>query len=200
MVCHLIQTPEYKDDQPMEYPKVLELMKQRASAVRTVVSEVRSMREVLDYVLDITRKQEGSSVAAPDFCRGSAALAALCEKNGLALLTENLRDHISKISTGLTMARWGIAETATLVVDSTSEDLRIATMLCETHVAVLPKSNIVPDATALQEEMIRMFEAAPRYLAFISGASRTADIERVLTIGVHGPQELHVLVLEADEL
>lgn len=182
----------------MEQPECVELMKQRAAAVQTVVSEVGSMKEALDYAVDLTLKQGGSSVAAPGLGRDSAALASRCKKKGLECLKENLRDHVGKISTGLTVADWGIAETATLVVDSASEDLRIATMLSETHVAVLPKSRIVPDAAALEPELVRMMKA-PGYLAFISGASRTADIERVLTIGVHGPRELHVLILEEDK-
>jgi L-lactate dehydrogenase complex protein LldG len=71
-------------------------------------------------------------------------------------------------------------------------------MLSETHVAVIPKSRIVADVESIEEELCLMMNAAPGYVAFISGASRTADIERVLTIGVHGPQELHVLILEED--
>lgn len=182
----------------MVHPQDIELMKQRAGAVQTVVAEVKSMQRALEYAVEVTGKQGGVSIAAPALGRHTAALKALCGKNGLTLFTENLRERIGSMSTALTMAEWGIAETATLVVDSASEDLRIATMLSETHVAVLRRSRIVPDANALEEELKRKFAAGPGYLAFISGASRTADIERVLAIGVHGPQELHVLILGED--
>ena len=114
-------------------------------------------------------------------------------------MIENLRDHIGKIHTAFTLGDWGIAETATLVLDSTSEDVRIATMLSETHVAVLPTSRIKSDLMELESELSESMKSAPRYLSFISGASRTADIERVLTIGVHGPQELHLLLLDEGE-
>jgi L-lactate dehydrogenase complex protein LldG len=124
------------------------------------------------------------------------ALAELCRQAEITLVTEKIREHIGKIQTGLTLADWGVAETATLVLDSTSEDVRIATMLSETHVAVLPRSRIKSDIMELESELSESMKSAPRYLSFISGASRTADIERVLTIGVHGPQELHLLILD----
>lgn len=123
-------------------------------------------------------------------------LEALCSQAGLTLVVENIRNHIGSIQTGLTLGDWGVAETATLVLDSTSEDVRIATMLSEIHVAILPSSRIKSDLSELESELSDSMESAPGYLSFISGASRTADIERVLTIGVHGPQQLHILILE----
>jgi L-lactate dehydrogenase complex protein LldG len=103
------------------------------------------------------------------------------------------------LHTALTVADWGIAATGSLVLNSISEDLRLATMLAETHVAVLPLSRLQPDSLALEDELQRLMASPPSYLAFITGASRTADIERVLTIGVHGPGELHILLLKDQE-
>ena len=96
----------------------------------------------------------------------------------------------------LTMADYGIAETGTLAIESSSEELRLATMLAEIHVAVLPKSRIRATAEDIYAELKGLMNQNPDYLAFITGASRTADIERVLALGVHGPLELHILILE----
>ena len=175
----------------------LTLLKERAEAVQTITAEVADFRAACLYAVDVTVRQGGSSIAAPGLSgKDLSHLKAACKAGGLKILTKNLRGNIGQISTGFTVADWGIAETATLVMDSTSEDFRIATMLCETHVAILPKSKIVPDAMSLENELSSALKAAPRYLAFISGASRTADIERVLTIGVHGPQELHLMIVK----
>jgi len=178
------------------------IMKEKAEAVMSIVTEIGCLEDAFRYAVNITQKQGGAVLAAPGLGPNNSAavplLKSLCEEKGIALVTENLRSRIGKLHTGFTIADYGIAETATLVQDSGSEDLRIATMLSEIHVAVLPVSRIKPDAMVLGNELKDMMKPPPSYVAFISGASRTADIERVLTIGVHGPQELHILILNDD--
>lgn len=179
----------------------LNLFKEKAAAVQVLISEIVDLAAAFDYAADLTARQGGRALAAfgwqgPD----RAALEDACRKAGVSLVADNLREHAADLHTALTLADWGIADTGSLVLDSRPEDLRLATMLAETHVAVLPVSRLQPNAFALEDELNRWMASPPRYLAFITGASRTADIERVLTIGVHGPQELHVLLLKDQEL
>jgi L-lactate dehydrogenase complex protein LldG len=179
---------------------LMTIMQQSAEAVQTIVREVDDFAQALRYVIDVTRNGGGSTIAAPGLDqKDRIALDQWCRGAGLTLLTANLRGHLHHIHTGFTVADWGIAETGTIVQDSSSEEIRLATMLCETHVAVLPLSRIRADAISLEYELHALIQSPPRYLSFISGASRTADIERVLTIGVHGPQELHILFLKDTE-
>ncbi len=181
----------------MERQDHIKLFKERAQAVQTFVTDISSLQQAFQYAIELTRKQGGATIAAPALGQEEQSqLSESCRQAEITLLTRGLRDHVGRIQTGLTLSDWGVAETATLVLDSTLEDMRIATMLSETHVAVLPKSRIRAEATDLESELSGAMRNGPRYLAFISGASRTADIERVLTIGVHGPQELHVLILD----
>ncbi|TES94717.1 MAG: lactate utilization protein, partial [Desulfobacteraceae bacterium] len=153
------------------------------------------------YTVNITKEQGGQNVAATGLAaKEQSLLKKQCETADLALLEFPLRPHANEIHTSLTPVDWGIAETGTLVLDSTSEDVRIATMLAETHVAVLPASKIKPDSASLENELNAILKTdASLYYAFITGASRTADIERVLAIGVHGPQELHILIMEENK-
>jgi len=125
-----------------------------------------------------------------------AALKALCEARGIQCLAEGMRKHLGGIDIGFTLAQAGIAETGTCVINSKSEELRLATMICEVHVCVVPVSAIRETSFEVEGLLRSMCQDAPAYVAFVTGASRTADIERVLAIGVHGPLEMHILLLE----
>ena len=182
----------------MGSPDMVRQMKERARAVQAVVFDIQTLAEAYDYAVELTRKQNGRTLAVAGFdAEAVRPLAERCTAAGLKLLEGPLRSHAEAIDTSLTPATWGIAETGSLVVDSGSEDMRIATMLADTHVAILPHSRLKPDAMSLENELNgRLKKDNPSYTAFITGASRTADIERVLAIGVHGPQELHILMME----
>jgi L-lactate dehydrogenase complex protein LldG len=89
---------------------------------------------------------------------------------------------------------WALADTGTLAQDATDPALRLASTLVETHVALFPSASVLPDLAAL---LGRVDPRRVRYLACVTGPSRTADIERVLTIGVHGPRKLVVIAVDA---
>ena len=185
----------------MQDPDIIQLMKKKAEAVQAVVSKIIRIEDAFHYTVDLTKKQGGKTVVATGLePKERDLLRKQCQTAGLKLLEFPLRPYANEIHTALTPVDWGIAETGTLVLDSTPEDVRIATTLAETHVAVLPALKIKPDSASIENELNAILKTdASLYYAFITGASRTADIERVLAIGVHGPQELHILIMEEYE-
>ena len=180
---------------------LIQLMTEKAEAVQAVVVKIKTMKAAFQYTVDLTRRQGGTSMVAMGLQNQELnLLEEACKTADINFLKPPLRLHANDIHTALTAVDWGIAETGTLVLDSSSEDVRIATMLSETHVALLPVSKIKPDVAALENEINAVLMAdGSSYYAFITGASRTADIERVLAIGVHGPQELHILMMEENQ-
>jgi len=107
------------------------------------------------------------------------------------------RQQAEQAESGVTGANFAIAETGSIALESTDEQVRLATTLPTRHFVVLDPRKIVADGMAAIPHLRNLHEQAPRnYLAYITGPSRTADIERVLTIGVHGPKELHIILLE----
>ncbi len=97
------------------------------------------------------------------------------------------------LKAGITGALSGIAETGTLVIPSGKGRPLSASLLAEFHIAIISSSQIVWSLDeALRKEEVRNTSA----IALVTGPSRTADIEMTLTIGVHGPKELHVFVVD----
>ncbi|MCP4720209.1 MAG: lactate utilization protein [Desulfobacteraceae bacterium] len=137
-------------------------------------------------------------IAAPNLDEDDFKIfSRACRKAGdILLIQDKMREYPGGIDMGVTPVDFGIAETGTLVLNSDSEETRLSTMLCEIHVAILKESNIRETASSMADELNEMVKHPSSYTAFITGASRTADIERVLALGVHGPLELVILLVE----
>jgi L-lactate dehydrogenase complex protein LldG len=98
---------------------------------------------------------------------------------------------------GITGAFCAIAETGTLMTLSGVERPPSVSLVPETHIAVLPAQRVVrtmEDAWALLRQE-RPQNTMPRAVNFISGPSRTADIEQTLVLGAHGPYRVHILLI-----
>jgi L-lactate dehydrogenase complex protein LldG len=94
---------------------------------------------------------------------------------------------------GITTAQAAIAETGTLVLDSADERHRLVSLVPPVHIAIVDASRIVGTLGEALTLLRQGKEISPA-VTFVTGPSRTADIELTLTIGVHGPQKLYVIV------
>jgi L-lactate dehydrogenase complex protein LldG len=94
---------------------------------------------------------------------------------------------------GITGAQWGIAETGTLVLESERERNRLISLLPPVHICVLGAKNILATMGEILETLQKDLN---RTVTFVTGPSRTSDIELTLAIGVHGPRELYVIIID----
>ncbi|MBI2306650.1 MAG: lactate utilization protein C [Rhodocyclales bacterium] len=97
---------------------------------------------------------------------------------------------------GITGCFCAIAETGTLLLASGPQTAATTSLLPETHIAVVPVSRIVP----AMEEGFALLRAEqgfdlPRAVNFVSGPSRTGDIEQTIVIGAHGPYRVHLILV-----
>lgn len=114
---------------------------------------------------------------------------------------ERLRQSFIDADIGISGANVAIAESGTLVIVSNEGNGRLVTTLPPVHIALLGIEKIVPtldDATAILKVLPRSGtgQKITSYVSFVTGPSRSADIELTLTVGVHGPKELHIVLLD----
>ena len=99
----------------------------------------------------------------------------------------------AKMAVGLTGCDAAIAETGTLVLISSEGQCRAASLLPFEHIAIIRRSDIYSSMAEFFEKR-KGAVAAASYINFITGPSRTADIELSLTLGVHGPGKMTVVI------
>lgn len=113
---------------------------------------------------------------------------------------ENLRDKIIDAGLGITGADYAVAETGSVVVLPRPGLSRLVSLVPPVHLALVRGRDLLEtldDVFLLRRlEYHRKGGDMGSYLNFITGPSRTADIEQTLVVGVHGPREVHLVFLE----
>ena len=177
---------------------MFDAFKAKAEGAGCQVVRFATRTEALDFILQFMR-DEGIADAPGTYAvwADSPILEGL-DKPALAARVPGLKFAVTRelakdARIGVTQMEWGIANTGTLAQDSSAVEQRLASALTWIHIALVGTDAIVPDLPAL---MTRMHPSRNGYIALITGPSRTADIERVLAIGVHGPERLVVVCVD----
>lgn len=169
----------------------------RAKAVSAELFRVKRPDEAGNVILDII-KETGAKTVASVSCpliEASGVVDAL-KGNGIKVYTEqaDIAEHIGTADIGMSGVEFGIAECGSVCQDALAIETRLVSSLPPLHIAFMESRNIVPGIEDALEIISGFFTAG--YISWITGPSRTADIERVLTIGVHGPARLVIIAVD----
>lgn len=184
------------------------LFRERAEAVSARVVRVAGRSGAAAALAEIIEKEKAIKIVAESSETVKECVRILKEKNVLSVAGEggnppsvffhDLRRHSEDACLGLSEMALAVAETGSLAGDCTTLESRLVSTLPPAHVAIVPASNIVATPGEAIEKLCSAAGRPPGYLSFITGPSRTADIERVLTIGVHGPERLYVILVDGE--
>jgi L-lactate dehydrogenase complex protein LldG len=175
---------------------MFESFRARAEAASAEVHRFANLPQATDFVLSLLSQAGVAAQPGSHAVWSPSALFAGLDRERLlqaGVCFDVSRDLAADAKAGVSRMDWALADTGTLAQDATSVEERLVSTLPPLHVAFLDSAHLLPDLAALLEKL------SPKrvgYLALITGPSRTADIERVLTIGVHGPSRLVIVSVD----
>jgi L-lactate dehydrogenase complex protein LldG len=194
------------------WPEALERFKEEFERVAGVFHRAASLADVPGVIVDVARQKSATRLVAWEPSALGFDPRPHLEAEGLSLAvaatdiddTVRLRhrEESAAAQIGVTGADWALAETGTLILLSGRGRPRATSLLPDTHIAVFDRSRLVESLAqvgvlleALHVDPARSMSGA--MINFITGPSRTADIELTLTRGVHGPKDVHAIFVEA---
>ncbi|HHW08184.1 MAG TPA: LUD domain-containing protein [Clostridia bacterium] len=177
-----------------DFEQLYRLFKAKAEAAAAQVYRVKTPAEAGALIAQIAQETGANQIAAAPSPLVNECLAGTSMP--VPVYTENLRAHAEEAHIGLSELDMAVADIGTLQQDATDINKRLVSMLPNVHIALVRITSLVPDLKEAFVQLEQQKDRLPGYGAFITGPSRTADIERVLTIGVHGPYELRIIFID----
>lgn len=172
---------------------------ERAKAVSAEMFHVATLTEAQEALIRLVEAANvKKAVVAESPLQRAAGITEALRSQGIEVYTqpEEIAEHAPTADIGISGVEFGVAETGSVFQEGTAIATRLVTILPPLHVVFLSSANIVPGITEAFEIIAEKFDRG--YIGFITGPSRTADIERVLTIGVHGPSRFAIIAVDEE--
>ena len=178
---------------------LLEQLYQELLDVNAVIFKAAKEENLKALIFDILRKKSIThyTVWESDYLN-SLGLNGLLKGEGFRRIISKEKNVIAEAGIGITGADYAIADTGTLVLLTDENKPRSFSLLPPIHLVIIRRADIVSDIRelfVLLQQRLDAGERPPSCMTFITGPSRTADIELNLTLGVHGPKELYVIII-----
>ena len=186
---HHDSVPLTRDTEVVVASDVLDVFRESLEMVGAKCTFVENEREASERLRSITSDLSATNVMVSD----SEIVRRVVNAAGIDAIEDASRDELFSSDMGITSAQWAIAETGTLVLESGAERHRLVSLVPPVHICLLAASSI---RQSMAEVLELLDTDANPAVTFITGASRTSDIELTLAIGVHGPGELYVIVIK----
>ena len=168
-------------------------------AVHVARSNAELETQLIDFVHDAGARQIvsfGQRTFAPfEFERIWHELPITAWERGSEAVAATFRAQVAAADIGLSIADLGVAATGSMLFRSSPQRPRSVSLLPRSHVAVLTAQSLVHDL-ARAIAWLAAQGAPPSSALFVTGPSRTSDIENDLTLGVHGPAAVTVFLLD----
>jgi len=163
----------------------------RAKAVSAEVTRVVTGQEAAASILATLHSVDAKMIVCiPEVIMESINLINIIKETGITVYTkpEDIAKYAKEADAGITEMEFAVAETGSCVENSAKVEKRLCSTLTNLHIGLLKTDHVVATIADAFTVFSKTFDCG--YLSFITGPSRTADIERVLTIGVHGPARM----------
>lgn len=164
-------------------------------------TRVATMGEARDHVVSVVRKREAKLLVRWDVGElEELGVDGPLEKAGVEVAVwrdlDDFRGVAGVADVGLSTAAWAIAETGTLVLEGGPGMGRTVTLLPPTYVAVVPVERMLRTVPEAVEKYAGSGAGSlPANVCFHTGPSRSGDIEMTLFVGMHGPGDVHVILV-----
>lgn len=161
---------------------------------------VKSYKDAIADILKIAKATDAKMIAGvgADECEELADVYAEVNKSFKVYTDKfDIVKNKNELDIGITLGEFGVGETGSICVDNYAYEARIASMLPLINIIFMPKNYIVNNMQDAFDVLAKVFWKG--YSGFVTGTSRTSDIERVLTLGVHGPSRVILFAIEDDK-
>lgn len=121
----------------------------------------------------------------------------LLQKTGIDISDRLVKEDLAGCDVSITGCEYLVARTGSIVMSAAQKSGRNTSVYAPIHICIAWSNQLVPDLRdALQGMREKYGDKLPSQITFATGPSRTADIEKTLVVGVHGPREVYVFLVE----